>query len=125
VAVLLSLASPLSAQETLHEHPLGDSIKWVTFSISATAFDHATSIAWSSRPSNCTEGTLSRRNADGTLNGWRAARDEGLEAAGFLGALYIAKKFHWRLMEVVVKSVIITQAVESTYYGIKSLAVCS
>lgn len=104
--------------------PLADSLKWAAVPAAGFTFDHATSIAWSSHPSTCTEANLLVRNFDGTMNGPKSASIKAAFTGGFVAALYASKKLHWRPVEVAVKALMIGYAAQSSYYGVKSLVIC-
>lgn len=142
VGLSMALATPVAAQDLtealLNNHPaevvqmpevqsgrpLRDTLTWATIPLAGFAFDHQTSIDWSSHPTNCTEGNLSRRNADGTLDGWKAFKDEAVEMGVMVGSLYLVKRLGWKKAEAVVKVVIVARAAQSSYYGFKSLSRC-
>ncbi len=123
ILVLLSLAAPLSAQEKPSQ-PARETVGWISALAAGYVFDHKTSIDWSSKPTNCAEGNRFRRNPDGTLNGWKAARYEVATGAAAAGVLYLSKRFHWRYVEVAAKSFTVAQVAESTWYGVSSLRLC-
>lgn len=118
--MLLVLASPARAQD----HPLRDSLAWSIPLVASSTFDRQTSIAWSSHPSTCIEGNASRRNQDGTLDAWKATKDDALQTAVLVGALYGTKRLHWKVAEKVMKVVILGRSAEYTYRGVQSLRNC-
>lgn len=123
VAVLLSLASPLSAQEK-DSHPLRESLTWGAVMAGTSYVDLATTMSWSSRPSSCIEGNHLLANADGTANGPKSVMMKGAFIAGMTVALYVGKKLHMKPVEVTAKAVISANSGMYAYYSIKSLAVC-
>lgn len=129
VAFVLLLSPSVYADEPA-SRPFADSLQWGAVAAGAAAFDHATSVSWSSRPiesftlNTCKEGNLSQANTDGTINGPKAALTKGAIVAGLTGVLYATKKLHWKKAELVTKAVIGVQASQWAYYGFRSLAVC-
>lgn len=107
-----------------NEHPLRDSLMWGLPLAGAAAFDRHTSLYWSTYSSNCTEGNLSRRNPDGTLNGFKATIDDALTTAAFVGAVYMTKRLHWRYAEVFAKGALVGRAAMFVSAGVKSLREC-
>jgi Helix-turn-helix len=129
VLMLLSLASPLSAQEK-DSHPLRESLTWGAAMTGAAAFDLGTTISWSSKPASaftehtCTEATRYLANADGTANGPKSFVVKGALTAGLVGVLYVAKRWHIKPAEVVAKAAMGAQMAEWTWAGISSVRLC-
>lgn len=121
-AAIWLVSCAVHAQEP--EHPFRDAIKWAPLPALAQVFDDYTSVRWSSYPSNCEEGTLSRRNPDGTVNGWKAAGQDAATTAALIGALYVTKKFHRRRLEHIALGAIGLMAGQSVRYGLKSVRLC-
>jgi hypothetical protein len=119
--VLVALSVTVAAADA---GPLRETLQWTLPLAASSAFDRQTSLAWSSHPSHCTEGNLSRRNPDGTLNGWKATRDDLAETAAYAGVLYMTKRLHWTRAERFVQGAIVGRSAVSTYYGVKSLRIC-
>lgn len=126
IIVILLLASQAFAQTLAptNQHPLRDSLAWSTPLLASAAFDRQTSLYWSSHPSNCTEGNYSRRNADGTLDGWKATRDDMMQTAAYVSALYLTKRLHWKVAEKMMKVAILGRSGIYTYNGVQSLRLC-
>jgi len=123
IGLSLLLAVSASAQER-EPRPLRETLHWVAPLAAASTFDRQTSLAWSSHPSNCAEGNLSRRNPDGTLNGRRALVDDAWQTAAAAGALYLSKRLRWRAAEWAAKLFIAGQTANYAWYGVSSLRLC-
>lgn len=104
--------------------PLRESLQWAAVPAAGFTFDHATSVAWSSHPSTCTEANLQLRNPDGTMNGPKSFIVKAEFTAGYIGALYLTKRLRWKHAETIVKVLMVGQAAQSSYYGVKSLRIC-
>lgn len=123
VLLMLLLAAPARAQAN-QEHPLRDSLLWSIPLVVSSTFDRQTSLVWSSHPSNCYEANTSRSNPDGTLNGWKAAKDDAIQTGVLVGALYAVKRLHWKKAETVMKVVILGRSAEYAYQGVRSMRNC-
>ena len=119
--VLVALFVTVAAADA---QPFRETLRWTLPLAASSAFDRQASLAWSSRPSNCTEGNLSRRNPDGTLAGWKATRDDLLETVAYAGLLYLTKRLHWRRAERFMQVAIVGRSAVYAFYGVKSLRQC-